>query len=132
MALEKFSLASVASMDGSRIEKAFEHALNRCRFDCEDRPAVKGARKITLTVTLEPLVNDAGDLGSVNVAFDLADKLPKRSSKAYNMMPVVGGLAFNELSPEEARQMTLDMAPSPGGRKNNPKGNDKTEVSNAG
>jgi len=113
MSLEKFTLATLAEMDGGRIMEAFEQALNRCRFDCEDRPAVKGAREIALVVTMEPVCDDNGELGSVDVSFDLNDKLPKRGSKTYNMQAVVGGLVFNELSPEEVRQKTLDMAAKP-------------------
>lgn len=110
MALEKFTLKTLAEMDGGRILEAFEQALNRCRYDCEDRPAVKGARKITLVVSMEPIADDSGDLGSVDVSFDLNDKLPKRGSKTYNMQAVTGGLLFNELSPDEVKQKTLDMA----------------------
>lgn len=84
MALEKFNLATLADMDG--------------------------ARTITLQVKLKPVANDAGDLGSVDVTFDLNEKLPKRASKSYNMQAVVGGLLFNELSPDEVKQKTLDMA----------------------
>lgn len=112
--LEKFDLATLAAMDGGRIREAFEQALNRCRHDCEDRPAVDGARKITLVVSLTPIADDSGELSSVDVAFDLNDRLPKRGSKTYNMQAVTGGLVFNELSPDEVKQKTLDMAPKPG------------------
>ena len=116
MALEKFTLATLADMDGGRIKAAFEQALDRCRYDCEDRPAVDGARTITLTVKMKPVANDNGDLGSVDVTFDLNEKLPKRGSKSYNMQAVVGGLLFNELSPDEVKQKTLDMAGKNGPR----------------
>lgn len=114
MALEKFTLATLAAMDGGRILEAFEQALNRCRFDCEDRPAVAAGRKIALVVTMKPVADDTGSLGSVDVSFELNDKLPKRGSKSYNMQAVPGGLLFNELSPAEVRQKTLDMQPKPG------------------
>jgi hypothetical protein len=112
--LEQFTLGTLAEMDGGRIKAAFEQALNRCRHDCEDRPSIAGARKITLTVTLEPVAADSGELESVDVSFALNEKLPNRASKTYNMEAVTGGLLFNELSPDEVRQRTLDMAPKPG------------------
>jgi hypothetical protein len=113
MALEKFTLGTLAEMDNGRIKTAFEQALDRCRFDCEDRPSVEGARKIVLTVTMEPIPTDAGELDTVDVSFDLQERLPKRGSKTYNMQAVAGGLLFNELSPDEVRQKTLDMQPAP-------------------
>lgn len=132
--LEKFDLATLAAMDGGRIKEAFEQALNRCRFDCEDRPAVDGARKITLVVSLTPIAADNGDLSSVDVTFDLNDKLPKRGSKSYNMQAVAGGLVFNELSPDEVRQKTLDMAPKPNEQRKTGSRKDRAgeEVANVG
>lgn len=134
MALEKFTLATLAAMDGGRIKEAFEQAVNRCRFDCEDRPAVEGGRKVTLCVTLEPIPDDSGELGSVDVSFDLTEKLPKRASKTYNMQAVTGGLLFNELSPDEVKQKTLDMAPKPSEQRKTSSRKDRTgeEVSDAG
>jgi len=112
MALEKFTLATVSDMDGGRIRTAFEQALKRCEDDLKDRPGVKAARKVELHLALAP-VADGGELDSVNVTFRIKDNVPKRESKAYNMQSVPGGLLFNDASPEDVRQKTLDMAPKP-------------------
>lgn len=108
MALEKFSLASLASMDSGRIHEAFKQALKRCEEDCKDRPAVKAARKITLCVSMSPIADPEGDLDSVDVGFKITDNVPKRESKDYNMTAGRDGLFFNELSSDDARQLTLD------------------------
>lgn len=113
MALEKFNLATIADMDGGRIRAAFEQALARLEADLKDRPAVKTARKLELILDLTP-VSDGGELDSVNVKFRVKDNVPKRESKAYNMQAVAGGLLFNDASPEDVKQKTLDMAPRPG------------------
>lgn len=112
MALEKFSLATIADMDGGRIRAAFEQALRRIEADLKDRPGVKGARKLELVLDLKP-VGEEGELDSVNVTFRIKDNVPKRESKAYNMQAVPGGLLFNDASPEDVRQKTLDMTPKP-------------------
>lgn len=109
MALEKFSLGALASMDGGRIATAFQQALDRLRYDCEDRPSIKGARKVQLSVSLTPVATDSGELESVDVDIQMNERLPKRSSKSFNMEAVAGGLLFNELSPDEVKQKTLDM-----------------------
>lgn len=113
MALEKFALDSLSRIDDGRLAAAFRHALKRCEDDCRDRPAVKDPRRITLHVTLEPVVEDGDDLSSVDVSFKIVDSVPKRQTRKYNMRAVPGGLLFNEASPDEVRQMTLDMAPRP-------------------
>ena len=112
MALEKFSLATLAEMDGGRIRAAFEQALQRLEADCKDRPGVKRARQLQLVVELAPIA-DEGELDSVNVTFRIKESIPKRESKAYNMQAVPGGLLFNDASPEDVRQKTFDMTPKP-------------------
>lgn len=111
--LEKFTLATLVDMDGGRIKTAFEQALQRLESDCKDRPGVKRSRQLQLVLDLTP-VADGGDLDSVNVTFKIKESIPKRESKAYNMQAVAGGLLFNDASPEDVRQKTLDMAPKPG------------------
>lgn len=110
--LEKFTLATIAEMDGGRIKTAFEQALKRIEADCKDRPGVKAARKLELVLTMTPIADD-GELDSVDVTFRIKDAVPKRESKSYNMQAVAGGLLFNDASPEDVRQMSLDMAPKP-------------------
>lgn len=112
MALEKFTLATIADMDGGRIRQAFEAALKRLEDDCKDRPAVKAGRTLELVLQMVPVADD-GELDSVDITFRIKDKVPKRESKTYNMQSVRGGLLFNDASPEDVRQKTLDMAPKP-------------------
>lgn len=112
MALEKFTLATILEMDGGRIKTAFEQALKRMELDCKDRPGVKAARKLELVLQMTPIA-DNGELDSVDVTFRIKDSVPKRESKSYNMQSVAGGLLFNDASPDDVRQMSLDMAPKP-------------------
>ena len=113
MGLEKFDLAVLASMDDGRIREAFEQALKRCELDCKDRPALDEARKVTMAVSLVPVVGEQGDLDSVNIVVKILDTLPKRCSKAYNMKATRGGLLFNELSADDVNQATLEFEPQP-------------------
>jgi hypothetical protein len=113
MVMEQFSLESLNSIDEGRIREAVNAALKRCDVDCRDRPALKDARKVTIEISLEPQVGDTGDLHSVDVSFSVSDKQPKRKSRTYNMASVPGGLLFNERSPEDIKQGTLDLETGP-------------------
>lgn len=113
MAIEKFSLKSLADIDNGRVREAFEQALGRCESDCKDRPGVDAARKVTLTATLSPVIDPDGEMSSCNVQFQITDSVPQRKSKVYNMQAGRAGLLFNELSPDEVNQMTIDEAPGP-------------------
>jgi hypothetical protein len=111
MGIERFDLGSVSKLDSGRIKEAWEQALKRCMDDCKDRPAVADPRKVQLLATVSPVVGDNGELESCDVHFQIADAVPKRKSKIYNMKSKGGALFFNELSPEDIHQRTLDDAP---------------------
>lgn len=108
MALEKFNFESIPSMDDGRIGKAFDSILRRCIEDCRDRAADKRARKVTLTVQLNPESDDQGNLVGVDVAFDIGEAIPKLKSAEYSMRASRAGPFFNELSPDDSNQLTLD------------------------
>lgn len=110
MALEKLSLRAIANLDCGRVREAFNQALERCRRDCDDRPGVDQARKVTLTVAMKPLTDDERpELESCDVNFVVHESIPKRPSKTYNMAARANGLWFNDLSPDDANQQTIDQ-----------------------
>jgi hypothetical protein len=111
--LQKFKLETLAVMDQGRIRAGFDQALHRAIADCKDRPALDKGRKVTLQCTVEPVVGEDGELESCDVTFSIDEKFPKRESKTYNMREVSGELKFNELSPEDVRQATIDDVPAP-------------------
>lgn len=108
MALEKFDIAALATIDEGRIAEAFAQALKRCEADCKDRPLLSKDRKVRLEAKLLPIADEGGNLREVLVQFEVKDEQPLRSSKVYHMSAGRGGLFFNELSPEDSRQLTLD------------------------
>lgn len=109
MAIEKLTLDGIARLDDERIAKAFALALDRARRDCHDRPALEKARKVTLTILMTPCEDEDGSCGTVDVQFELDDNVPKRATRKYNMRSLSTGLWFNELSPDDVRQGTLDQ-----------------------
>lgn len=113
MALQKFNLAVLGTIDDGRISEAFAQALARVEHDLRDRAVVKKSRKITITLEMTPVANERGDLESCWVGLDVKDNIPARKTKNYNMAATRGGLMFNELSPEEVRQQTIDDVNGP-------------------
>jgi len=111
--IEKFGMASLATIDGGRIKVAFEQALRRCSDDCEDRPATDDARKVVLTAELVPQCDDMGAFSGVDVKFHIKDSQPVRRSATFNMKSNKGNLLFNEMSPKDIHQATIDDATQP-------------------
>lgn len=110
---EKFDLSKINSIDDGRIKAALEQQLARCEADCKDRPMLKKARKVTLQVEMRPLPDGGAELDSVDVAFQIKAVIPPQDSKNYNMKATRGGLVYNDLSPDDINQMTIDQAPQP-------------------
>ncbi|HMQ20993.1 MAG TPA: hypothetical protein PKE00_00790 [Planctomycetota bacterium] len=109
MAYEKFSMGTLLAIDGGRIREAFEMTLAQCEQDMADRPGVKAARKVTLTITLTPDVDEEGNLCAATVGFDVTLSMPKRKSRDYAMRAEPNrGLWFNEYAPENPNQRTVD------------------------
>jgi hypothetical protein len=109
MAYEKFSMLTLLGIDGGRIREAFDLTLATCEQDMADRPGVKAARKVTLTITLTPDPDEEGDLCGASVGFDVKASLPKRKSRDYSMRAEKNrGLWFNDHAPENPLQRTID------------------------
>lgn len=118
MALKVFEAGSILTIDDGRIAVALQQALHRMHADCEDRPAVPKARTVTLTVTMKPRMEE-GELDSINVSFGVSESVPKRESRSFNMQKRGRAIFFNEASPEDVKQGTLDEMSIPkGGVKN--------------
>lgn len=108
--LEKFELGSLAIIDGGRIAIAFEQALRRVAQDCDDRPGEKKERTITLAMAVKPRLDADGLCDDCDVQVTVADNVPKRKSKVYNMSLRKGGhLLFANESLDDHRQETMDF-----------------------
>lgn len=109
MAYKRLDLAALLELDGGRIDEAFRQALRRCEVDMQDRPAVRTARTVTLTVTLEPIAGEAGQLETVDASFTVVDKQPRRKSRPYSLRADRDGALFGSVyAPEHAGQRTID------------------------
>lgn len=108
--LEKFSLASLSTIDGERIAIAFEQALKRVVQDCDDRPGEKKERTVTLTLAVKPRLDVDGLCEDCDIQVAVTDSVPKRKSKVYNMSLRKGGhLLYNNESLDNVEQDTMDF-----------------------
>ena len=110
MALQEFQMASLATMDDGRLSAAVEQELQRAVKDCLDRPNEKKPRKVTLVVEVCPgFVDETGDCEEAVLSFALRNSLPARRTRSYSMLAKKNGrLLWNDMSPDNVRQRTLD------------------------
>lgn len=92
-----------------RIAEAFDRALRQATQDIIDREGVASARTVTLKVIMTPITDDEhGLLEDIDVQFEIASRIPARSSAVFRMMPTRDGLLyFQPASPKDPRQAGL-------------------------
>lgn len=111
--MEKLTLKSLPELDGGRVMSGFDRELAACVKDVIDRPLEKGARKVTLTLTLKPIVED-GHASVGNMEFEIVSKIPKRRSRTHEVaLHAAGSIGFNPVSPDNVYQGTLDELTKP-------------------
>lgn len=111
MALEKFDLRQLAAIDEGKIAEDFEDALREVERDCRSRPMLDKDRTVAIVLKMRPVADADGKLLEVKTTFDVKSGKPVTSSKVYHMAAGRGGLFYNELSPDDAKQLTLDEVP---------------------
>lgn len=129
--LKTLSLETLADLDGGRIQAAVDRELAHINRDLEDRPALNKARKLTIEISATPYASESGGrrgMGGAKVVVKVKSSVPDRQSKDFDMIPTQDGLGWNELSPEDARQLTIDDAHG-GPRRAVPGGAPKTQQS---
>lgn len=95
------------SLDSGRFVAEVNEALVRLQADIAERPYVPGPRKLSVKVTLSPMVQD-GEVRSVKVEQDVDVKLPSLKRACVAMMD--GKTAKVSMLQVDARQMDLSEA----------------------
>lgn len=110
MQLQKLTLASLAEIDGGRLNEAFSQALKRVVDDCEDRPGVKKPRTVSIQLEITPVLDQDGMCDEAKVQGTVVDNVPKRKTKIWDMSLRKGGhLMFRPDSLDDAEQNTMDF-----------------------
>ena len=94
MTMEILRTASLASVRGGMLAHQIDAELAKIHSDCVDRPGLKKARKVTLTISVTPRGDDP--LEGVEVAFSVGHSYP--SVEIVRPMKSVGkrnGFAFD-------------------------------------
>lgn len=112
MSFENLSLTNLNLLDYGKCNAAFQRLLKQAVQDCDDRPALKKKRKITLTLELEPVMSISGntiDCESVKGSFQLKISLPNMQTDTIDFgIRNNGDLYFNPDAPENHNQHSMD------------------------
>lgn len=109
MAMMELKIDTLNQLDDGRVVAAFMAELKRAVSDCDDRPADKKAREVTLTGFITPIQAPEGGLENVGIEFEVSSKVPKRKSRRYTMDVRKGGmLIFSSTSPDVRQPTFMD------------------------
>ena len=109
MAFQKLTLATIASMDDGRLGEAIDQKIAQVYADLKDRPNLNKDRAVSIKVIFRPVPDDDGQgLVEVFTQFEIKASMPTSTSRRYHCKADRNGMMFNELSPDEANQLTID------------------------
>lgn len=108
MARKKFTLSEVKNLDFGRVEGVFQTKLAEILADIDNRVGVAGAREISVAMKCTPEEPVGGRVETISMCFEIKTKVPGLRSRDYAMELTKSGLVFNDLSPDDPHQQTLD------------------------
>lgn len=109
MGIKKFGIEDLGSLDDGRVVAQVNKLLNGATNDCMNRPGVDGARKIAITILLNPITDEGGVCEEVALEVQSKMTVPSMISKTFSMgANAAQGLLHNPASPENIHQRTLD------------------------
>ena len=113
MAIKNLSLESLKDFADGTVEASFNRHLKRAIEDCDDRAGDSKARKVTIEVLLSPQQLQDGSTCNIKAECKIKSSVPDHISRPIECRIKQGGKAvFNDLSPDNPDQMTLDQVPS--------------------
>jgi len=114
MAQEVFGIDKIKELDGGRPAAQINKLLRMCTDDCMNRPGVEGARKVTITITQNPIKEEGGVCEEVTMEVQSKISVPAMISKAFSMgVHATKGLWWNKASEGNVHQGTLDDGGDP-------------------
>lgn len=97
MAIKRFDSKSMMELDDGSVGVAVDQAIRQMYLDIEDRPALKTARTMTLTLTMKPVIDDRKTLKDVRASIDVKTNVPKKGVEVimHTTPKDGGGLIYN-------------------------------------
>ena len=106
---QKFSIGNLNALDDGKVQVALDRELTKIANDMSQRPGDKTARKLQLEVMFTPSANELGNCDAAMMEFTIKTVLPPRRSATYSVGVAGNGtLVFNDASPDNVNQGTLD------------------------
>lgn len=105
----KIEAKDIATLDDGKVGLAIDKELRAVVDDCMDRPGLVKPRAVTIKLAVVPQIGEDGVCEAVVVDAVVHHSKPPRQSRPMQMaVRGNGDLIFNDASPDDVRQSTLD------------------------
>ena len=109
--LQKLTIKTLPNVDFGKAALAFQRHLERAVQDCDDRPGVKKARKVSIQLSITPVPEVDGNTINCYAAkgvLTVTSKIPNHETQEIDFgVRANGDLVFNPESPGNHRQATM-------------------------
>lgn len=105
MALQKFRFESIGDIEGGSVAVGINQALRAAFLDCSDRPELDSARKVTLEISVKPVM-DHGQFAYAAVTMGIKSANPGKAIEV-RMRAADDGLEFQPLISNNPDQVPL-------------------------
>lgn len=102
------TLADLAEAEGGAVRLWFDQALEVVMADLIDRPALNKDRELNIKLLFRPVADQSGALGYTVHKVSVGSKVPGHATRAIAGRPDQGGVVWDDLSPKDPAQMTID------------------------
>ena len=110
MRCEIESFGDLKNLQQGLYERCFKEYLSRAIADALDRPTLKTPRAIAVRLLLTPVVGNTGALESISLEIEMDGRIPKVRSRPFSTANLgTKGLVYNDLSPSNVNQGTLEL-----------------------
>lgn len=114
MTLQALKLKSLINFDRGYFEALVDQALEKIAADLNDRPGVKKARGLDISMDFKPNLAPDGTCDSVIVSYQIQTKTPPAVSKEMPLeIAASGEMLFRGMCPDDPSQLPLPMDLTP-------------------
>lgn len=107
MPVQNLSMENLGDIDDGSVAVAINQALRAAVNDCQDRPSLKKARKITLEISITPVM-DKRDFHQARVEFTIKQTVPSKGLEVVMRPTTRGdGLEFHPTFSDNPDQLEI-------------------------
>lgn len=105
------TIDTLGDLDDGIVRQLVDTAITECLEDLDNRAMLNKARKVQISVSLEPVINDRAGLKGVKTSVEVQKKIPARSANSDYCPTVIKGSDVIAFLPDSRQDNLFTPAP---------------------